>query len=150
MAPPRWAPLKPGAATAEAFPDARLKIEYNATDGDAGLQVFARRPTVAEDHHHQPPGREVLDVEAANVIRNYGLTELFSESSEPPFTEFPFEEFKQLFPEGRYTLHAARPSRGNGCEHVHVQPRRARRPGDHLAGADATLAADGSWSSGSP
>ena len=36
--------------------------------------------------------------------RNYGLTELFSESSEPPFDEFPLEQFKELFPEGSYTF----------------------------------------------
>lgn len=86
------------------FPDARLKIEYNATDGDAGLQVFLDAPAWREISITNPAGRRLLDVEAQEVIRNYGLTELFSESSEPPFTEFPFSEFKQLFPEGRYTF----------------------------------------------
>lgn len=38
------------------------------------------------------------------MLKDYGLTELFSESSEPPFTEFPFAEFKKLFPEGQYTF----------------------------------------------
>jgi hypothetical protein len=33
-----------------------------------------------------------------------GLTELFSESHEPPFTEVPLEEFKRRFPEGRYSF----------------------------------------------
>jgi hypothetical protein len=37
------------------FADARLKVEYNATDGDTGLQVFVDAETVAADHHHQPP-----------------------------------------------------------------------------------------------
>ncbi|MGI8425831.1 MAG: hypothetical protein ACR2FO_02960 [Actinomycetota bacterium] len=46
----------------------------------------------------------VVDVEAEKVIRNYGLTEVFSESSEPPFEEFPFDKFKRLFPEGKYTF----------------------------------------------
>jgi len=86
------------------FDDARLKIEYNSTEGDAGLQFFIdakgwRHVTVTN-----PLGRKVLDVDAAKVIRNYGLSELFSESSEPPFTEFPFAEFKKLFPEGVYTF----------------------------------------------
>ena len=35
---------------------------------------------------------------------DFGLTELFSESSEPPFEEFPLEQFKELFPEGTYTF----------------------------------------------
>jgi hypothetical protein len=86
------------------FPDARLKIEYNATDGDAGLQVFLDAPAWREVSITNPRGAEVLDVEADEVIRDYGLTELFSESSEPPFDEFPFEQFKQLFPEGNYVF----------------------------------------------
>jgi hypothetical protein len=87
-----------------AFDDARLKIEYNSTDGDAGLQFFVD----AEEWQHvqvtSPSGRKVADFSAAQVIRDFGLTELFSESSEPSFDEFPFEQFKQLFPEGDYTF----------------------------------------------
>ncbi len=86
------------------FGDARLKIEFNATDGDAGLQIFVdgepwRRVTVTD-----PRGREVARFKSEDVIKDFGLTELFSESSEPPFEEFPFEQFKQLFPQGRYTF----------------------------------------------
>lgn len=86
------------------FPDARLKIEYNATDRDAGLQVFLDAPAWRRISITNPAGRKVLEVEAEEVIRSYGLTELFSESSEPPFKEFPFREFKRLFPEGKYTF----------------------------------------------
>ena len=86
------------------FDDARLKIEFNATDGDAGLQIFVdaepwRTVTITD-----PRGREVARFKSEDVIKDFGLTELFSESSEPPFDEFPFEQFKQLFPEGRYTF----------------------------------------------
>ncbi len=86
------------------FPDARLKIEYNSTDGDAGLQFFLDAPPWREITITNPLGRKVLDVEAEQVIRNFGLTELFSESSEPSFDLFPFAEFKRLFPEGSYTF----------------------------------------------
>jgi hypothetical protein len=86
------------------FDDARLKIEYNATEGDAGLQFFVDAEDWKQVVIANPRGRTVLDVDAGRVISNYGLTELFSESSEPPFTEFSFERFKQLFPEGRYTF----------------------------------------------
>ncbi len=92
-----------GAATIP-FKDARLKIEFNATDGDAGLQVFLDADPWRQISITNPSGRAVVEVEAEQVIRNYGLTELFSESSEPPFDEFPFEQFKQLFPEGNYTF----------------------------------------------
>lgn len=93
-----------GAPASEPFDDARLKIEYNATDGDAGLQVFVDAAAWRTISIRNPQGREVVRVAAEDVIRNYGLTELFSESSEPPFAEFPFEEFKRLFPEGPYTF----------------------------------------------
>jgi hypothetical protein len=46
----------------------------------------------------------VMGVDASDVIRDYGLSELFSESSEPPLDEFPIAEFKKLFPEGVYTF----------------------------------------------
>ena len=38
------------------FPDARLKIEYNATDGDAGLQVFLDAPAWREVSITNPAG----------------------------------------------------------------------------------------------
>jgi hypothetical protein len=101
---PDWAAARNHRPPTIPFPDARLKIEYNATDGDAGLQVFLDADPWREISITNPSGDELLDVEAAEVIRDYGLTELFSESSEPPFDEFPFEEFKQLFPEGVYTF----------------------------------------------
>jgi hypothetical protein len=86
------------------FDDARLKIEYNSTDGDAGMQFFV---DVEEWQHVQitnPSGRKVADFSASQVIRDFGLSELFSESSEPSFDELPFDDFKQLFPEGDYTF----------------------------------------------
>jgi hypothetical protein len=86
------------------FGDSRLKIEYNSTDGDAGLQFFIDAPAWKEVEIFDPRGRSVASFEAGSRIRKYGLTELFSESSEPPFTEFPFSEFKKLFPEGRYAF----------------------------------------------
>jgi hypothetical protein len=96
----------PGSARLTAKPirldEARMIVEINATDGDAGLQVFLdgepwRRMTLTA-----PNGREILAVNTKTRLRNYGLTELFSESSEPSFKEFPLKKFKRLFPEGRY------------------------------------------------
>ncbi len=86
------------------FTDARLKIEVNGTDGDAGLQFFVDGPAWREVTITDPRGREVIAAEVGTAFENYGLTELFSESSEPPFEVFPFEEFKKLFPEGKYTF----------------------------------------------
>jgi hypothetical protein len=38
------------------------------------------------------------------ITRDESSTALFSESSEPSFDEFPFAQFKELFPDGDYTF----------------------------------------------
>ena len=86
------------------FTDARLKVEINATDGDAGLQIFLDGEAWNTMELLDPRGNPIVDVDVTGRAENYGLTELFSESSEPPFTEFPLEQFKELFPEGTYTF----------------------------------------------
>jgi hypothetical protein len=86
------------------FADARLKIELNATDGDAGLQVFLDGESWRAVSLYNPSGHKLVEITAKGPLKDYGLTELFSESSEPSFDVFPFEEFKQLFPEGVYTF----------------------------------------------
>ena len=86
------------------FADARLKVEINATDGDAGLQIFLDGEAWNTLELLDPQGNPIVDVDVTGRAENYGLTELFSESSEPPFTEFPLEQFKELFPEGTYTF----------------------------------------------
>ena len=84
--------------------DASVIVEVNATDGDAGLQLFVDAEAWKSIEVFSPTGRRILDVRTRGQLRNYGLTELFSESSEPPFDEFPLEKFKKLFPEGRYRI----------------------------------------------
>jgi hypothetical protein len=82
--------------------DATMIVEVNATDGDAGLQVFLDGEPWRSMRVSSPSGRRILDVATRGRVRRYGLTELFSESSEPPFERFPLRRFKRLFPEGRY------------------------------------------------
>jgi hypothetical protein len=84
--------------------EATLIVEVNATDGDAGLQVFLDGDPWRSMQIVAPNGRTILDVGTRGRLQGYGLTELFSESSEPPFDVFPLEKFKALFPEGRYTF----------------------------------------------
>jgi hypothetical protein len=93
-----------GAAEPVPFKEARLITEINATDGDAGLQVFLDHEPWRSISISRPDGSKILDVQTSGVLQDYGLTELFSESSEPPFEQFPLDEFKQLFPEGNYTF----------------------------------------------
>jgi hypothetical protein len=82
--------------------EATMIIEVNATDGDAGLQVFLDGEAWRSMTITAPNGRRILGVNTRSRLRDHGLTELFSESSEPSFDEFPLKKFKRLFPEGRY------------------------------------------------
>jgi hypothetical protein len=85
------------------FEQHELYIEYNATDGDAGLQLAAD----AEDWKRftllDTKGKALIDVRAKGRLRRpFGLSELFLEASEPPFTKVPFRTFKKRFPGGTY------------------------------------------------
>lgn len=84
--------------------EATLIVEVNATDGDAGLQVFLDGEPWRSMKISGPNRQTLLDVQTKGRLTSYGLTELFSESSEPPFEVFPLEKFRSLFPPGRYTF----------------------------------------------
>lgn len=86
------------------FKRAQLRVEINATDGDAGLQIDLDHEPWRSITVRDPNGKKILDVVNQGVLKEYGLTELFSESSEPPFSEFPLAEFQKLFPAGDYTF----------------------------------------------
>ena len=75
-------------ATVE-FERAQMRVEINATDGDAGLQIDLDHEPWRSISVQDPHGKKILDVVNHGVLKGYGLTELFSESSEPPFEEFP-------------------------------------------------------------
>jgi hypothetical protein len=84
--------------------DATMIVEVNATDGDAGLQLFLDGEPWRTMTISGPDGRRLLEVSAKGRLGRHGLTELFSESSEPPFGRLPLRRFKARFPEGRYTF----------------------------------------------
>lgn len=85
------------------FEQHQLYIEYNATDGDAGLQLAVdaedwKRFTLLDTR-----GRKLIDIRAEGRLhRPFGLSELFLEASEPSFSEVPFRRFRKRFPAGRY------------------------------------------------
>jgi hypothetical protein len=84
------------------FDDARLEIEFNATDGDAGFQIFADAEEWKQFEIFRPDGGRIVNFQTDGNLDDFGLTELFSESSEPPFERFPLGRFKRLFPAGTY------------------------------------------------
>jgi hypothetical protein len=85
------------------YEDHELFIETNATDGDAGLQQDLDGEDWRRTQLRDAKGKALVDVKAKGRLRNFGLTELFFEASEPSFDEFPFRKFKKRFPEGKYT-----------------------------------------------
>jgi len=97
-------PLTLAASKTVRLDEATMIVEVNATDGDAGLQIFLDGEAWRSMTISGPDGRTILAVSAEGRARDFGLTELFSESSEPPFDVFPLEEFKALFPEGKYAF----------------------------------------------
>lgn len=90
--------------------DARLKIEVNATDGDAGIQVFIDADPWKWMDIYDPYGKLIFRSITRGRFAKQGGTELFMESAEPNFSELTLEKFLQRFPEGIYRF------RGRGME----------------------------------
>jgi len=86
----------------ERYDEDELFIETNATDGDAGLQLNLDGEDWKKLKIIDPKGRTLMDTKAKGKLRNYGLTGMTFESSEPPFDKVPFKDFKKRFPEGKY------------------------------------------------
>ena len=84
--------------------DARLKIEFNATDRDVGVQLFIDADPWKSMDVFDPWGRLVFRATARGSIAKQGGTELFLESGEPSLDDVPLSEFLARFPPGRYRI----------------------------------------------
>ncbi len=84
--------------------DARIKIELNATDQDAGIQVFIDADPWKTMDIFDPYGRMIFRATNRGRLAKQGGTELFLESGEPNFSEVPLEEFLKRFPQGNYPI----------------------------------------------
>ena len=92
------------AAAAVPFRDAHLIVETNATEGDARLALFLDHEPWRSVALYGPNGSKILDIHIDGALSGYGLTELFSKSSESPFEKLPLEQFKKSFLPGSYRL----------------------------------------------
>jgi hypothetical protein len=92
------------------FETTDLFVEINATDGDAGLQMNLGGDEWTQLTLFDPRGRIVMDITAAGPLEGYGATDIFFESSEPPFDDVPLRRFRRRFPEGRYTFRGTTPA----------------------------------------
>ncbi|MCZ6643096.1 MAG: hypothetical protein O7F71_16080 [Gammaproteobacteria bacterium] len=88
----------------EGLKDGKILIEHNATDEDTGFQGFIDgdpwdRMTITD-----PGGVDIATVTPAGGLFNFGLTELFFETSEPLNEEVPIFDVLARLPEGTYTF----------------------------------------------
>jgi hypothetical protein len=84
------------------FAAALIRFEVNDTDGDAGIQVFLDGEPWKSVRIYDPDGERIFEIKNGGSLKEFGLTELFCESNEPPFDEVPLLEVLDLFPEGEY------------------------------------------------
>lgn len=96
--------------TVIAFSDARLKIELNGTDDDAGIQVFIDAGPWEWLDIYDPSGQLLFRSDTKGKFALQGGTELFLESGEPNFSELSLEELLERFPEGKYPVRVSMPA----------------------------------------
>jgi hypothetical protein len=86
--------------------DASIIIEVNATDGDAGFQIFLDGEGWQNVSISDPNDQEIFNVNASGGVLDIGGgTELFLETEEPEFVNpGEFQELLDLLSEGEYTF----------------------------------------------
>ena len=92
----------PPEAWAKPFSAAKIIFEVNATDADAGIQVFLDGEPWKVVKIFNPDNEQIFKVLGTGNLGMFGLTELFSESNEPPFEEVSLAEVLAMFPAGKY------------------------------------------------
>ncbi len=96
VAPPSWAQEGPE------WSELRTLVEINATDGDAGFQVFLDGDAWVKAKIRDPNGKKIYSVKGKGSVAAQGLTENFFESAEPSCVDDPLDAFLARFPEGAY------------------------------------------------
>lgn len=86
--------------------DAVIRVETNATDEDAGFQIFLDGEGWENVVITDPNGTQIFESTASGgIFQIGGGTELFLETAEPEFVEFAnLQELLDLLPEGEYTF----------------------------------------------
>jgi hypothetical protein len=84
--------------------EAKLLIEHNATDEDTGFQGFADGDPWNELVINGPGDEQILTVYPESGLFDFGLTELFFETSEPENAEVPIDDVLARLDAGTYTF----------------------------------------------
>ncbi len=92
-----------GAVAQVEFTKSDIYFELNATDGDAGLHGILDGDAWQSARIKGPGGAfDVIRAFSNMDSPEFGMTELFFESNEPPLDERSFRELTALFPPGTY------------------------------------------------
>jgi len=83
---------------------AKILIEHNATDEDTGFQSFADGDPWNQLTVAGPGNQPILTVSPQGELVDFGLTELFFETSEPENAEVPIADVLARMPAGTYTF----------------------------------------------
>lgn len=83
-------------------PTTRIIIEVNATDEDAGIQMFFDAEGWIRLEIFDPDGWKIFETTASGSVQMQGITELFFESEEPSLDELSLEDLFARFPAGQY------------------------------------------------
>ena len=94
------------AATNAQLEVAKLLIEHNATDEDTGFQGFADHDPWNELTITGPDKARIVTVTAEGGLRDFGLTELFFETSEPENAAVPIGQVLERLKKGFYPYEA--------------------------------------------
>lgn len=95
------------------FEAAKIIIEFNATDQDAGIQLFLDAEAWKSVTILDPNGRKIFDVNPKGALKTLGGSELFVESDEPALADVPLEDLFAQFPEGTYKFIGKSPDGAN-------------------------------------
>ena len=87
--------------------DATIIVEVNATDGDAGFQIFLDGEGWSRVSVYDPNWRRIFKVGAEGGVKGIGGgTELFTETEEPEFnTPEELQALLDFLPEGKYRFY---------------------------------------------
>jgi len=91
-----------GKKTPMPFEAAKMIIEFNSTDQDAGIQLSFDAEAWKNVTVLDPKGRTIFDVKPKGKLKTFGGSELFLESDEPDLADVSFADLFARFPEGTY------------------------------------------------
>lgn len=104
---PLWAACDSLPSEVRPVSEAKVFIEDNAGAGDIGVHAFLGVSGWTELCLFDPNDTLIMHLKPQNALSDLGLSEIFWESVEPPYTDWGFEDLKAAFPEGSYTVKGA-------------------------------------------